>query len=165
MKLIRISELPAIEAALVRFDLWWAGLSRRERMLVSVAALLIAGVVLVYGVVKPIQSARAAALADIRTYETLNARILAAGRLGPSTARRSGAPADVVTGAGASFGLVVTAEPIPGGVRASIADGSYESVMAWLADLSATSALNVTRVEIVRRPAPGRVSATVDFGA
>jgi general secretion pathway protein M len=163
MRLIRVSELPAVEAALVRFDLWWSGLSRRERILVGVAAALLAGVVLVYGVIKPIQSARAAAIADIRTYETLNARILAAGRLGPATARRSGPAADVATGAGTSFGLVVTAEPIPGGVRASIADASYDSVMAWLADLSATSALGVARVEIVRRPAPGRVSATVDF--
>lgn len=164
MRLI-LARMPALDAALIRFDGWWSNLSRRERILLGVLGALLAGVVLVYGVVKPIQAARAQALAEIRTYETLSARIRAAGTLTPASGpRRQGAPASVVSAAATSFGLVATTEPIPGGVRATIADGSYESVMAWLADLGASSSLGARRVAIQRRPAPGRVSATVDFG-
>lgn len=159
-----LTHLPALDAAMIRFDGWWSGLSRRERLMFGVLATLLAGVVLVFGVVKPLQSARAQALSDIRTYETLTARIRAAGTLGaPATPRRQGAPAKVVSSSATSFGIVAAPEPIPGGVRATITDGTYESLMAWLADLSATSDLRVRRLSIQRRPAPGRISASVDF--
>jgi general secretion pathway protein M len=46
-----------------------------------------------------------------------------------------------------------------------IADVSYDTLMAWLADLGASSDLRVKRLSIQRRPAAGRVSASVDFGA
>jgi general secretion pathway protein M len=127
-------------------------------------ALLLAAVLLVYGVVKPLQSARAEALSDIRTYETLNARIRAAGTLGvPAAPRRQGPPAQVASSSATSFGLVVMPEAIPSGVRVTIADGTYDSLMAWLADLSATSDLRVRTVDIQRRPTPGRISASVEF--
>jgi general secretion pathway protein M len=165
MRLI-LARMPALDAALIRFDAWWSALSRRERVLLGVLAALLAAVVLVYGVIKPIQSARAAALQDIRTYETLNARIRAAGTLTPAqTTRRQGTPAEIVTGSATGFGLVATPEPLAGGVRATIADATYESVLSWLADLSTTSTLRVRRVAIQRRPTAGRVSAVVDFGA
>ena len=159
-----LARLPALDAALIRFDAWWSGLSRRERILLGVLATLLAGVVLIYGMIKPLQSARAEALSDIRTYETLSARIRAAGTLGaPSAPRRQGPPAQVVSSSATSFGLVAAPEALPGGVRATIADGTYESLIAWLADLSATSDLRVRRLSIQRRPTAGRISASVDF--
>lgn len=165
MKVI-LTRVPALEAALIRFDGWWGGLSRRERALVGTMTALLAGVILVFGVIKPLQSARAAAIADIRTYETLNARILAAGTLGRSSApRRQGPPLQVASASATALGLAVTPEAIPGGVRVTVADASYDTLMAWLADLSATSDLRARRVTIQRRPAAGHVSATVDFGA
>jgi general secretion pathway protein M len=163
MSVIR-THLPALDAGMTRFGTWWSGLSGRERMMFGVLAALLAGLVLVYGVIKPLQSARAEALSDIRTYETLTARIRAAGTLGaPATARRQGPPAQVVSSSATSFGIVAASEAIPGGVRATIADGTYESLMAWLADLSATSDLRVRRLSIQRRAAAGRISASVDF--
>lgn len=165
MRLI-LARVPALDAALIRFDGWWSGRSRREQVMLGVLALLLAGVVLVFGVVKPLQAARASALQDIRTYETLTARIRAAGTLSSSQPqRRQGSPNDVILGSAPSFGLTATVAPLPGGARATIGDGSYESVLAWLADLSASSSLRVTRVDIRRDAAPGRVSAIVDFGA
>jgi general secretion pathway protein M len=161
-----LTRLPALDAALIRFDAWWSGLSRREQMLVGVLGVLLALAVLVYGVVKPLQAARADALADIRTYETLSARIRAAGTLTTTRApRRQGPPAQVASSSAGAFGLVVTPEAIPGGVRVTIADASYDSLMAWLADLSGTSDLRVRRLSIQRRPTAGRVSASVDLGA
>lgn len=165
MRLI-LARMPTLDAALIRFDGWWSNLSRRERLMLGVLATLLAAVVLVFGVVKPLQSARASALQDIRTYETLTARIRAAGTLSANQPqRRQGTPADVITGSAPSFGLTATVGPLPDGNRATIADGTYDSVLAWLADLSATSSLRIRRVDIQRRAEPGRVSAIVDFGA
>jgi general secretion pathway protein M len=162
MKII-LTRMPALEAALLRFDLWWSGLSRRERILVGTMASLLAAVILIYGVIKPLQSARADALAEIRTYETLTARIRAAGTLTAPAPRRQGPPAQIVTTAAGTFGLTVTPEVTPGGIRVNIADATYDSLMAWLADLAATSDLRVRSATIQRRAAPGRVSAVVDF--
>lgn len=158
-----LSRMPVLDAALIRFDSWWSGLAKRERVLVASLASLLTALVLIFGIIKPIQSARAQAIADIRTYETLNARILAAGTLAPAAPRRAGPALTVAGTSAASFGLQVTPEAIPGGVRVTIANGSYDSLMAWLADLSVSSDLRVRRVSIQRRPEPGRVSARVDL--
>lgn len=163
MRLI-ITRMPALDAALIRFDAWWGGLSHRERVLLSVLGTLLALAVLVYGVIKPLQSARAEAISDIRTYETLSARVRAAGTLNATpVARRTGAPADVATSSATGFGLTATPQAVPGGVRVTLADASYDSLLAWLADLSATSDLRVRNLSVQRRPAAGRVSATVDL--
>ena len=148
-----------------RIGAWWDTLSRRERILVGTMSTLLAAVVLIYGVIKPLQAARADAVADIRTYETLSARIRAAGTLTAARpARRQGPPVQVATSSASSFGLVVAPETIPGGVRVALADASYDTLMAWLADLSASSDLRVRRLSIQRRPSPGRVSASMDLG-
>jgi general secretion pathway protein M len=159
-----LARLPALDAALIRLDAWWGGLSRRERVLVSVLGGLLALAVLVFGIVKPLQAARAQALADIRLYETLSARIRAAGTLSANRApRRQGPPAQVASTSATSFGLVAAPQAIPGGVRVTLADASYDSLLAWLADLSGTSDLRVRRLSVERRPAAGRVSAVVDL--
>lgn len=158
------STLPTLDAGLTRLSLWWDGRPPRERMLLGVLGALLAAVVLVYGVIKPLQSARAEALSDIRTYETLTARIRAAGTLGAQTApRRQGPPIQLVSGAAGNFGLTVVPQPVPGGVRATIANGNYDSVMGWLADLAASSDLRVKRLNLQRLPTPGHVSASVEF--
>ncbi len=165
MRLV-ISRMPALDAALARFDGWWSTLSPRERVLVSIFGALLALTILVFGVVKPLQAARAQAIADIRTHETLTARIRAAGTLSATPVpRRQGAPRDVATSSAQHFGLTVVPEAVAGGVRVTVADATYESLIAWLADLSATSDLRVRRLDIQRRPTPGHVSATVDLGA
>ncbi|MDG2533967.1 type II secretion system protein M [Sphingomonas sp. HITSZ_GF] len=165
MRLI-LARMPALDAALIRFDGWWSGRSRREQVMLGGLAAFLAVLVLVFGVIKPLQSARASALQDIRTYETLTARVRAAGTLSASQPqRRQGSPNDVILGSAPGFGLTATVAPLPGGARATIADASYDSVLAWLADLSATSSLRIRRVDVQRTATPGRVSAVVDFGA
>lgn len=164
MRVIRIIERDRIEAAIARFDAWWSALSQRERVLVSMMAALIGAVVLIYGVVKPLQDARASARADIRTYETLNARIRAAGTLvAPQGERRTGTPAEIVGAAAQAQALQPVIEPTPEGVRATIAEARYDAVLAWIADAGRSGGLAAMRVELVRRPEPGMVQAVVDF--
>jgi general secretion pathway protein M len=165
MKVIRIIRTPALESAIARFDGWWSGRTRNERVLLSILGVLLGAIILVYGVILPLQNARAKAFADIRTYETLNARIRAAGSLGPQIAQRTGPPLQVVQSSASGFGITPQAEALPdGSVRATIADASYDSIVSWIADLGASSQLKVRRVTLTRGGAPGRVSAVVEFG-
>jgi general secretion pathway protein M len=165
MRVIRIVELPALEAARVRLVTWWSGLSPRERILVGTLGALLALVVLVYGVVKPLQAARADAVADIRTYETLNARIRAAGSLGAPAGPppRTGTPETIVATSAQGFALQPAVQPVPSGVRATFTDASYDAVVNWMTDLARTSSLTATRVELRRGSAAGRVNAVVEL--
>ena len=164
MRVLRIIERPGVDAALSRLKGWWDGLSPRERVLVGTLGTLVALAVLVYGVIKPLQAIRADAYADIRTYQTLDARIRAAGTLGPSgPPPRSGAPVDIVNQSAAAASLAIQAEAVPGGVRVTIAEARYDAVLNWMADIARTSGLAATRVELLRRPTPGLVSATVEY--
>ena len=154
---------PRLDAAIARFEGWWATLSQRERVLLTVLGLLLAGAGLIYGVVKPLQAARAEARADIRTYETLSARIRAAGTLQPQAPRRTGSPVEVVQASAQAQSLSVTVEPLATGVRATVSEGEYDRVVNWMADVSRSSALGVTSARIVRRTEPGMVGAEVSF--
>lgn len=159
------TQLPTLDAGLSRSDSWWQARSARERTLLTGLAVLLGAVVLVYGVVKPIQGARAAALADIRTYETLNARIRAAGALSSvKPQRRTGAPEAIATQSAAAFGLVLATAPSAGGTQVTVADASYDSLVHWLADVTTTSDLRIRRVTLQRLAVPGHVSASVELG-
>ena len=153
-----------IEAALGRFDSWWQGLSTRERVLVGTLATLLAGVVLVYGVVKPVQAARAQARADIRQAETLMARVRAAGRLesAPQTIA-AGPPQSVISSTAATAGLQPTVAEANGAITATLTDAPYPAVVTWLGSVASTSTIGVRRVTMQRGATSGRVNATVEF--
>ncbi|SOB86574.1 general secretion pathway protein M [Sphingomonas guangdongensis] len=165
MRVTRIVDLPAIDAAWLRARTWWDGLSPRERVLVGTLGALLAVAVLVWGIIKPLQAARADALADIRTYETLNARIRAAGTLGAPAGPppRTGAPADMLRQSAGGFGLQPQVEAVPTGVRATIPDGDYAAVVNWMADVARTTPLAATRIDLRRTGVTGRVFAQVEY--
>lgn len=162
MKIVRIIEHPTVE----RIRVWWSDLTPRERVMVGTLGTLILLAILIYGVVKPIQASRAESFADIRTYETLMARVNAAPALGPQAAapqQRSGSAADIVTQSAAAYGVQVQVEAMPGGVRVTVADAPYEAVVNWMADVARTSTLAATRVDLQKRPTPGRVFAQIEY--
>lgn len=166
MSVIRITRSPALDAWGAKIRLWWAGLSTRERWLVGTLGTIVAVLILVFAIVKPLQAARAEALADIRTYETLTARVRAAGVLTPQGARpqmREGAPADAAQAAARDAGITAAVTPGGAGLSAQIAEAPYEAVVSWIADVERTTPLRTRRVELRKGGAPGRVSATVEF--
>lgn len=166
MSVIRIIRMPALDAALLKGELWWAGLTTRERWLVGTLGTLLALLILVFGIVKPLQAARAEALADIRTYETLTARVRAAGVLVPAGARpqlRAGPPIDAAGAAAREAGLSVSVTPGAAGATMQVAEAPYEAVVGWIANVERTTALRTRRAELRRGGAPGRVTATVEF--
>jgi general secretion pathway protein M len=167
MSVIRIIRLSALEATLPRVQSWWAGLSTRERWLVGTLGGLLAALILVFGIVKPLQAARAEALADIRTYETLTARVRAAGVLVPASARpqlRAELPAQAAEAIAREAGLNAAVTPGGAGLGATVTEAPYEAVVGWIADVERTTPLRARRVELRKGGAPGRVDATVEFG-
>lgn len=166
MSVVRIIQMSALEGYRLRLESWWVGLSVRERWLVGTLGAILTLVIVVFGIVKPLQAARAEALADIRTYETLAARVRAAGVLTPTGARpqmRAGAPADAAGAAARDAGITVTFAPGGSGLTAQVAEAPYEGVVGWIADVERTTPLRVQRVELLKGGAPGRVNATVAF--
>ncbi len=163
MKIVHIIEHPQVE----RLRVWWHDLTPRERVLVGTLGTLIVLAILVYGVVKPLQASRAQSFADIRTYETLIARVNAAPALGAQSAGpqpRTGTPSDILTQSAATYGLQVQLEATPtGGIRATVADAPYDAVVNWMADVARTSTLAATRVDLQKRPTPGRVFAQIEY--
>ncbi|MEG3153242.1 type II secretion system protein GspM [Sphingomonas sp. ZT3P38] len=166
MSVVRIIESSRLEAWLLRMELWWGGLSLRERWLVGTLGVILTALILVFGIVKPLQAARAEALADIRTYETLAARVRAAGVLTPQGAKpqmRAGAPQDAARAAARDAGITATFVPGAAGLTAQVAEAPYEGVVGWIADVERTTTLRAQRVELLKGGAPGRVNATVTF--
>jgi len=162
MRIIRIVEHPTIE----RIRVWWTGLTPRERVLLGTLGTLLMLAILIYGVVKPLQTSRAESLADIRTYETLMARVNAAPALGPQATGpqpRTGSPAEILAQSAATYGVQMQAEATPTGIRVTVADAPYDAVVNWMADIARTSTLAATRVDIQKRPTPGRVFAQIEY--
>lgn len=155
---------PMLDRALAGFDGWWNGLSARERWLVGVLAALIVVAGMVYGIVKPLQAARAQAVSTIRLYETLNTRIVAAGRLNTAPQPGGGSALAVVQQAAGRSGVTAAVTPISGGARAVVSDASYDALLAWIGDVQRSGGPGVTRATITRLDTPGRVSATLEFG-
>ncbi|MDK2768969.1 type II secretion system protein GspM [Sphingomonas sp.] len=164
---MKIERSPTIDAAVLRFQLWWSGLSPRERVLVGALGVILGGLVLVFGIVKPLQGARADAIADIRSHETLAARVRAAGTLvAPGTQPKlsDGPPVEAAQAAASAAGLSVTLAPGGAGATGQVAEASYEAVIGWIAAVERTTVLRARRVELIKGSAPGRVSASVEFG-
>jgi general secretion pathway protein M len=163
---LRITRSPALDMAGARIAVWWSGLAPRERVLVGTLGVLLAILVLVFGIVQPLQASRAEALADIRSYETLAARVRAAGVLAPKGSQpqaRAGAPGEAAEAAARDAGLTATFAPGASGVTAQVADAPYEAVIGWIADVERTTPLRARRVELRKGAAAGRVGATVEL--
>ena len=140
---------------------WWAGRSRREQWLLGVLFVLLALAGVLTLLVRPLQTARAAALADLRTYDTIQARILAAGPVSAvPAARRTGDVPAIVGASAPSFGIVPTGIAVAGrATRLHVAPIGYEALVHWLADLARTSDVRVDRLSVERASGPGLVTA------
>lgn len=166
MSAIRITRSPTLDAWGAKIGSWWSGLSPRERWLVGSLGGIVGALALVFLVVQPLQAARADALADIRTYETLTARVRAAGTLvtkGSQPQQRSGAPAEAAQAAAGEAGITVTVVPGAAGLTAQITEAPYEAVVGWISNVERTTPLRARKVELRKGAGAGRVSASVEF--
>lgn len=143
----------------------WSARNRREQLLLMVLGALALVAVLLKLVIAPLQAARTTALADIRTAETLSARLRAVGPAlgpGPAVTPRSGDPASIIASSAAEFGLPVQQQPAANGsIRITLTDASFDAVIRWLAELERSSRLRLSEIRLDRRPASGIVAGEV----
>lgn len=154
---------PRVEAWQVRTTAWYRDRSRREQVLIAGAAILAALVLVVAVVVRPLQSARASAIRDIQTYDTLLARVRAAGpRLEAGRGELSGSPTAIATASADRFGLSIRSmEPQGAGLLVNFDAVRFDAVVQWIALVEHDSRLHVGTAKFDRMPAPGLVSAQI----
>lgn len=145
----------------VRVAQWWRERSARERRLLAALGIVLAVAALVALMIRPLQAARASALADIHVYDALAAQLRAGGPVTAAVPRRTGDAAAIVAASLPEFGLAAASSVAQGaGVRVELRQVGYDALVRWLADLDRTSDLRVARLRIVPA-APGLIDATL----
>jgi general secretion pathway protein M len=138
----------------------WAERTPRERVLLTG----LGGIAIIWlaiaGIWQPLQSYRAALSAQIARYDRA-AELLTA-------APQSVAPADtravpvIITESAATFQLTVRRlQPTGNQVQVVLEDAPFDSVLLWVDALQSDHALNLKSLDLIRRPAPGVVAATM----
>ncbi len=157
---------PTFEPAWAKAVAWWQARSGREQWLLGILAGLLALWLLAVAVILPIQRARASALADIRTYENLTARLRSAGTIGTTPqVQTSGPPNVILSNTASQFGIVPVINSDASGLRVTVGDAPYDALMRWIATVEQSSSIRVTKIRLVRRPASGFVSAELTVRA
>ena len=122
---------------------WFAGLTGRERALVSIAGALVAAIVLVFGIVLPLGSAHDAAHVRHRAAVEASSRLLAQlAALEAPAARRAtlaGPVSQVLAASADSAGFVLQSNQAQGAEAATIAVPTARpaAALAWLDSLAA----------------------------
>ena len=168
MKLPALSELSAAG----KLRTWYAGLQERERRFVLLGAVGVAVLLLVGGLLLPLQSAvskavdrRDARSADLAWMQA-NAPVLrsAGDRLPPDT---SEAPVVLVDRVGHESGIAAsfrgTQPSGTTGVRVQLEAAPFDTMVAWLATLEQRYGLAIESITIDRAAKPGAVKASVTF--
>jgi general secretion pathway protein M len=152
---------------------WFLGLEPRERLLVTVAAALLAIAVVWLAALRPLFGGvgdlrtsvadKQALLADLRAAETL-VRELGAGA-GPRAAR-SNQPMVVIVdrttrAAGLAPGLRRTQPAGDDSIRVNFEDVAFDGLMRWLEELRTGHGIHVASASVDALGAPGLVNASL----
>lgn len=141
---------------------WFETLSSREKLLIALALpiiVLVAGYLVIW---MPLQERRSALRAEIAAYrmveDTATLTVLSEA---PALRPVNDTPiATRITGSAETAGLSLRRiEPEGQGMRVTIEDTPFATVLSWLSDLEQSQSLTVAAIEMDRRPAPGIVTA------
>jgi general secretion pathway protein M len=138
---------------------FWADRTPRERVMLlglGVVALVWLGVA---GIWQPLQAQRAALTAQIARYQTAVQMVA-----NPVQAVRSDTRAIpvIITDSAATFQLTIRRlQPTGDLVQIVLEDAPFEGVLLWIEALTTNHALQLQSLDLIRRPAPGVVAATL----
>lgn len=147
---------PAVAAA----SAWYAGRSRREQILLAVLGgfLIVAALWLL--ILRPLLDARTTAISRIAAYETVMVRVRTAGPVGAVAQPLTGDLASAIPTQAATFGVIPTVAAYGDGLRVTVAEGRYDSIIPWLAGLESAGAI-LSEVRIDRGAQPGVVNVSL----
>jgi general secretion pathway protein M len=150
---------------------WYAGLQPREQRMVAVGGVGVAVLILLFGILMPLQSAVSSAA---RSNETKR-EDLAWMRINSPEIRASGgqlpadtgeAPVVLVDRVGREAGLgsaLRGTQPNGTGVRVQLEAASFDTLVSWLATLDERYGLAIESITVDRTAQPGTVNASITF--
>lgn len=151
---------------------WYAGLQQREQRVVAVGAVALGLIILIGGILMPLQSAVSRAVHGTETrredlaWMRVNAPEIRArgGELALDTGEAPVVLVDrVAREAGLASALRGTQPNTTGGVRVQLESASFDTMVTWLDTLDRRYGLAIESITVDRTPAPGLVNASISF--
>jgi general secretion pathway protein M len=153
---------------------WYASLQQREQRVVAIGAVILALVILIGGILMPLQSAVSSAAKGTETrredlaWMRVNAPEVRA--LGGALPAETGeAPVVLVDRVGREAGLASalrgTQPNTTGGVRVQLEAAPFDALVTWLDALDRRYGLAIESITVDRTPAPGMVNASISFSS
>ncbi len=155
-----------------KLRVWYASLQQREQRVVAVGAIALGLIILVGGILLPLQSAVSRAVKGNETrredlaWMRVNAPEIRA-RGGDVPAETGEAPVVLVDRVGREVGLASalrgTQPNATGGVRVQLEAASFDILVTWLDTLDRRYGLAIESITVDRTPSPGLVNASISF--
>jgi general secretion pathway protein M len=156
---------------LEKLQVWYAGLQQREQRVVAIGGVVVAVLILVLGVLLPLQSALSSAVKRNQTeredlaWMQVNApEIRAAGNQLPADTGE--APVVLVDRVGREAGLASAlrgTQPNGSGVRVQLEAAPFDTLINWLATLDERYGFAIESITVDRAARPGVVNASITF--
>jgi general secretion pathway protein M len=150
---------------------WYAGLQQREQRVVAIGGVVLAVLILVLGILLPLQSAVSSAVKrnetkreDLAWMQVNASEIRAAG--GQLPADTGEAPVVLVDRVGREAGLASSlrgTQPNGSGVRVQLEAAPFDILITWLATLDERYGLAIESITVDRAARPGVVNASITF--
>lgn len=158
-----LGRYPVLEQRRSQFAEWFGNRTPSERALLMALASMLALVLIVFAIYRPLRDARAQAVEDIQTYETLASNLRAAG---PDIARlksmQRGDPPTVLRSTANNYGLVPTQVNAAGAMTEAVfANVDFGRTVQWLAQIEQVSDLRVAEARFDRGTTAGLVNARI----
>jgi general secretion pathway protein M len=162
-----------MNALIAKIRTWYAGLQERERRMVGIGAIVLGVLLLVGGLLLPLQSAvssavkRAAARREDLAWMRVNAPEIQGA--GAALLNDTGeAPVVIVDRVGREAGLggaLRGTQPSGNGVRVQLEAAPFDTLVSWLATLDQRYGLAIESITVDRAARPGVVNANITFAA
>lgn len=150
---------------------WYSGLQAREQRFVLIGGIALALIVLIVGILMPLQSA----VSGVESSNETKRQDLAWMRVNSQEIRSSVGrfqvdpnepPVVIVDRTARAAGLgdsLRGTQPSGNGVRVQIESGSFDALVGWLATLDQNYGLAVESITVDRTPKPGLINASISF--
>ncbi len=154
-----------------KLKVWYAGLEAREQRIVGIGAVLLAALLVIGGLLLPLESAVSTALRteatrreDLAWMRTHAAEVQAGSAT--LTADTGEAPVVLVDRVGREAGLgnaLRGTQPSGTGVRVQLEAAPFDTLITWLANLEEHYGLAIDSISVDRAARPGVVNANITF--
>jgi general secretion pathway protein M len=150
---------------------WYAGLQEREQRMVVIGGVVVAILILVLGILMPLQSAVSSAVkrnetqrVDLAWMQTNAPEIRAAGnQAGGDTGEAPVVLVDRVAREAGLAGALRGTQPNGTGVRVQLEAAPFDTLVSWLATLDERFGLAIESITVDRGAQPGMVNASITF--